>query len=140
MSNVYKQLESIIYNGIKKTPLPYKKGNSIRIGKVVIRESKRQGYILFDVDQGVQIDIADTLRGALAIAKLYLSNKDYKNIKYLDQKYSKHYNDSIFYKATLSKTDNQSRKIVIEDRLEIAEAAMDVASQSLEDIIFDNKR
>jgi hypothetical protein len=140
MNNVYKQLEAIIYNGIKKTPLPFKKGNSIRIGKIVIRESKTQGYIIFDCENGLQIDVASSLRGAIAMSKLYLMNQDITKIKYLDRKYSKYYNDSIFYKASLKNASNESRKIVIEDRLDIAEDEMYSISQSLESIIFDNKR
>lgn len=140
MNKVYNQLETIIYNGIKKTPLPIKKGNSIRIGKIAIRESKTLGYILFDCEQHAQIDVADSLRGALAITKLYLKNKDFKEIKSLDRRYSKYYNDSIFYRASLKKTTSDSRKMLLENKLEIAEDTMYMLSRSLEDIIFDNKR
>lgn len=140
MNKIYNQLETIIYNGIKKTPLPYKKGNSIRIGKVIIRESKTKGYILFDCEQNAQIDVADSLRGALAISKLYINNKTFKDIKQLDRRYSKYYNDSIFYRASIKKTTNEFRKSLLEDRLDIAEATMNTLSMSLEDIIFDNKR
>jgi hypothetical protein len=140
MNKVYKQLETIIYNGIKKTPLPFKKGNSIRIGKIVIRESKTQGYIIFDCENSMQVDIASSLRGAIAMSKLYLMNKDISKIKCLDRKYSKYYNDSIFYKASLKNANDQTRKIVIEDRLDIAEDEMYSISQSLESIIFDFKR
>jgi len=140
MNNNYKHLESIIYNGIKRNPLPIKRGNSIRIGKIIIRESNTKGYILFDSELNKQIDIAESLRGALAISKLYLNNKDYKSIKPLDMKYIKHYNDAIFYKSSIKNTTDEFRKNVIEQRLEIAEETMNVVSKSLEDIIFDNKR
>jgi hypothetical protein len=67
-------------------------------------------------------------------------NKDISKIKCLDRKYSKYYNDSIFYKASLKNANDQTRKIVIEDRLDIAEDEMYSISQSLESIIFDFKR
>lgn len=138
--NVYKQLETIITYGVKDNPLPYKKGNSIRIGKLVIRESKTQGYIIFDCENNKQVDVVSSLRGALAMSILYMKDRDYKTVKVLDQKYFKHYNDAVFYKETIKKTSSESRKMLLEDRLDIAQCTIDSVSKSLEDIIFDNKR
>lgn len=140
MNNIYKHLESVIYNGIKKNPLPIKKGNSIRIGKIIIRESNVRGYILFDSELNKQIDIADSLRGAIAMTKLYLSQKDFKSIKQLDRKYSKYYNDSIFYKASIKRTHSKTKRVILRNQLEVAQITMETVSKSLEDIIFDNKR
>lgn len=138
--NAYKQLQSIIDNGIKNNPLPYRKGNSIRIGKIVIRESKAQGYIIFDSDLSEKIAIAGSLRGAIAVAKKYLQNQDYQHAQFLDMRYVKYLNDSVFYKETLSKSKDPVRKLVAQDRLDIAEDEILAISKSLEDIIFDNKR
>jgi hypothetical protein len=139
MSNIYKQLETIIEHGIRSNPLPYKNGNSIRIGKLVVRYSNKHGYIVYDCELNKPIETAHSLRGALAIAKLCNKEKNLNSIKQLDKKYSKYYNDSIFYRASLKNTGDDFKKNVIQDRLEIAEDQMMAVAQSLEDIIFDNK-
>jgi hypothetical protein len=139
MNNIYKQLETIIEYGIRSNPLPYKNGNSIRIGKVVIRHSNKHGYIVYDCELNKPIETAHSLRGALAIAKLCDKQKNLSSIKTLDKKYSKYYNDSIFYRSSLKNANDDFRKNVIQDRLEIAEDQMMAVVKSLEDIIFDNK-
>jgi hypothetical protein len=138
--NAYKQLQSIIDNGIKNNPLPYRKGNSIRIGKIVIRESSTQGYIIFDSELSQKVAIAGSLRGAIAVAKKYMQNQDYQQAKFLDMRYVKYLNDSVFYKETVAKSKDPVRKFIAQDRLDIAEDEMLATSKSLEDIIFDNKR
>lgn len=138
--NAYNQLQSIIENGIKNNPLPYRKGNSIRIGKIAIRESESHGYIIFDCELQQKVDIVGSLRGAIAVSKQYMQKQDYNYVKFLDKKYLKFLNDSIFYRATLAKTKDPMRKNVARDRLDIAEDEMLAVAKSLEDIIFDNKR
>lgn len=140
MNDIYKQLENIIEHGIRSTPLPYKAGNSIRIGKIAVRHSNRHGYMIYDCELNKPLEIAHSLRGALAIAKTCDKPIKLKNIKNLDRKYSKHYNDSIFYRASLKTTTDDFKKSIIRDRLELAEDTMTAVAQSLEDIIFDNKR
>lgn len=140
MSNIVKQLESIIEYGIRSNPLPYKTGNSIRIGKIAIRHSQKHGYMIYDCECNRSVEVVSSLRGALAIAKSCADPLTIKTIKYLDRKYSKHYNDSVFYRASLNNTTDIFRKSVIQDRLELAEDTMTSIAKSLEDIIFDNKR
>lgn len=140
MNNIYKQLETIIEYGIRSNPLPYKTGNSIRIGKIAVRHSNRHGYMVYDCELNQPIEVAQSLRGALAIAKASGKPTIVKDIKQLDRKYSKHYNDSVFYRASLKNTTDDFRKSVMQDRLDLAEDTMTAVAKSLEDIIFDNKR
>lgn len=140
MSNIYKTLDSIIEHGIRNNPLPYKKGNSIRIGKIAIRHSNSKGYAIFDCENNKSIGNTLTLRGALALAKSWKRTQDFLTIKNLDRKYYKNYNDCIFYKAALSSKADEFRKSILQDRLEIAQDEMQAVAKSLEDIIFDNKR
>ncbi len=135
----FKQLRTIIEKGIKDNPLPIKKGNSIRIGKVVIRQS-RSGYLIFDVKDKTQIDMMESLRGAIAASKLYMVDKDYRHVKILDKQYNKHYMDTVFFKNTLKNTVDEQKKDITETRLEIAEIAAQDAASNLERIIFDLKR
>ena len=135
----FSQLQNIIEKGIKNNPLPIKKGNSIRIGKIAIRQS-RLGYLIFDVEYKRQIEVMESLRGAIAVSRLYMKNKDYSHVKNLDKQYNKHYMDSMFFRNTLDKTNDDFKKDITETRLEIAETAMYDVANTLERIIFDLKR
>jgi hypothetical protein len=139
MNNIYKQLETIIEHGIRNNPLPFKKGNSIRVGKIVVRQNSNN-YVVFDIENNKSIGTALTLRGALALAKSCKKYNELSMIKTLDRKYFKNYNDCIFYKSTLVNTKDSFKKSVVKDRLEIAQDEMLAMAKSLEDIIFDNKR
>lgn len=139
MSNIYKHLEDIIENGIRNTPLPFKKGNSIRIGNVVIRQNKNDDYVIVDVEQNKTVGTTLTLRGALALSKSYKKLRKITTIKTLDRKYFKNYNDCVFYKATIANTKDDFKKSIVKDRLEMAQDEMFATAKSLEDIIFDDK-
>lgn len=140
MNNIYKQLETIIEHGIKNNPLPFKKGNSIRVGKIAVRQNRNNNYVVVDIENNKSVGTVLTLRGALALAKSYKKYNELAIIKTLDRKYFKNYNDCIFYKATLAITKDDFKKSIVKDRLEIAEDEMLAMAKSLEDIIFDNKR
>lgn len=138
MKNILSELESVVKQGLLKTPLPYKKGNTIRIGHVVIRESKTHGHILFDVVKQKQIAVLFSKTAALALAKNYISDKDYQKIFWIDTKYQKNYNDIMFYKHTIDKTKDEIKKCVALDRLDLANAELNYVNDVLENIIFDD--
>jgi hypothetical protein len=137
MNNLAKTLEEIILAGLNNTPLPYKKGNSIRIGPIVIRQSKKQGYIIFDCENQKSIATTFSRVAALAIAKHYKNIHKHSTIKSIDSKIEKFYNDSLFYRNTISKTNDIIKKEITEDRLDLARAEIQSAQNLLEDIIFD---
>ena len=120
MNNLAYELEKLITNGSRKYPMPYKKGNSIRLGKVVIR-AKQDGYILFDCEQSEQICMTDSKYGALAAAK----------------KYQKHKNDTAFYKHVMKNASTSLKKEIAGIRLDVSEAYQNNAVYDLETIIFD---
>lgn len=136
MNNLATELQKLINNGSKKYPMPYKKGNSIRLGKVVIR-AKQDGYILFDCELGEQICMTYSKYGALAAAKKYLAGENLSFVLMLDQRYQKHKNDSAFYKHSLSKATTSFKKELAGTRLDISEAHKNSAVYDLETIIFD---
>ena len=136
MKQIADQLQDIIENGIRNNPMPYRKGNSIRIGAIVVRESKAHGYIIFDAEKNKQIATAYSLAASLAMAKLYMANKPIKNIQILDRKLTKHSNDCLFYKHILNTTSDQSRKNILYDRYYVAKDEIESAKHSLENIIF----
>jgi len=137
MQNLAKKLQTLIEKGTAKHPLPLVKGNSIRIGKVVIRYSANKGYLLFDVQEKEQIGLLHSKVGALAAAKQYNQNNDIDVIQFLDKKYQKHDNDCMFHSYFLRNTKDSLRKDIVEMRLEISQAHKNETSKQLESYIFD---
>lgn len=135
--NLSKKLEQLISNGTQRNPLPMVKGNSIRIGKVVVRYSQAKGYILFDCLLNEQFYIAHSKPGALAIAKQYNGDKPIDKCKIYDKEYSKHDSDCIFYEHTQNVTSDAFRKDLAAVRLGVSQAMKENAYQKLEAIIFD---
>jgi hypothetical protein len=136
MNKLAKTLEEIILAGLNNTPLPYKKGSSIRIGPVVIRKSKTHGYIIFDCENQKSLATTFSRVAALAIAKHYKDSSKHTTIISIDNKIQKFYNDSLFYQNTINKTNDVIKKEITEDRLELANAEIQTAQCILEDIIF----
>lgn len=136
MNNLAIELSKLIETGSKKYPLPYKKGNSIRIGKVIIR-AKKDGFILFDCVEHEQICMTESKFGALAVAKLYIEDKDIDHALYLDRKYQKHHNDCAFYEHIINSAADNFKKDLAQVRLDLSEAHRSSIVSSLEDIIFD---
>jgi hypothetical protein len=134
--NLSKQLAYIIDTGTRTNPLPMRKGNSIRIGKVAVRLSKK-GYILFDCVDSEQICLANSKVGALAIAKLYNADRDITKAQDQDKIYEKHDNDCIFYEYGIKNAKDIFKKDLAHVRLGVSEANRDKAYRFLEAIIFD---
>jgi hypothetical protein len=136
-ANLSKQLAYIIDKGTRNNPLPMRKGNSIRVGKVAIRFSIKKGYILFDCVDSEQICLAHSKVGALAIAKLYNAEKDIGTAQDYDKTYEKHDNDCIFYEYSIKNASDIFKKDLADVRLGVAVANRDKAYRFLEAIIFD---
>ena len=49
-----KELEEIVVSGLSQVPIPYEKGNSIRVKNIVIRKHKN-GYRIFDISTNKHI-------------------------------------------------------------------------------------
>jgi len=137
MKDLTKDLETIIHKVVLSHPLPYKKGKHIRIGPIVIRESKTQGFILFDSLKQKQLAVTYSKSAALAVAKCYLKEQNYEQVLRLDKIFQKYDVDCIFYKHIIEKTDNDFLKNVNRDRLDIAVHKVQDVKQDIEDILFD---
>ena len=99
---VLKDLQEIIEANIDPTLFPYQKGNSLRIGSIVIRESKK-GHLVYCAKANKQIARTFSKTAAVAIARGGNVNK----ILRPDNEIMKHFNDCLFYKHTMnnSKSD-----------------------------------
>lgn len=94
-----KDLQDLIEVNLDPSMFPYQKGNSIRIGKMVVRESKK-GFMIFDCKDQKQIAILFSKTAALALAKSLSSGKDNtKKVMELDNTIQKNYMDALFLTA-----------------------------------------
>lgn len=131
-------LEDIVTKNVAMFPLPYKKGNSIRLKHLAIRKNKH-GYQLFDCKTNAHVVRTFTKTAALAIANCIVRNKE-KSIDFiqlLDEQVRKYYNDAIFYKNSVEKTQDPIKKEVCETRFDIATEDAYVTLQQIENYIFD---
>lgn len=134
--NLVKELEKLINDSIDKSVIPYVKGKTIYIGKMVVRPS-RHGYAVFNTETNSLVSKTFCKTSAVALAKSLAHGKNFTSqIKELDHLITKYYNDCIFYKYTMNKTDDEIRREVAEMRYEIARDKTDMAKQKLDTIIF----
>lgn len=133
--NILKDLQEIIEDNLDPSMFPYKKGNSIRIGKIVIRES-RVGYLVYDIESNTQIAKTFCKTAAIALARSINKGCDIQRVIELDKVIEKHYNDCIFYKHTIKKTKDEIKKEITINRYEIAKDVTSDAKKRLDSFIF----
>tara|TARA_A100001035_G_C27739292_1_gene480705 strand:- start:27 stop:443 length:417 start_codon:yes stop_codon:yes gene_type:complete len=100
--------------------IPHKKGNSIRIGKYVIREN-RTGFLIYDCEINKKLNSTHSKSAALALVKGWQEGKkNQAEIQRLDRIVRKYENDSTFYRYTIRTTKDSLKKEATETRLDIA--------------------
>ena len=136
MQHLVNELKTLISHGVKQHPLPVKVGNSIRIGPVVIRQLKDKSFILFDSKEQTQIGSVYSKHSALALAKLYTEHKDIDFVISLDKKLQKHDLDARYYQHSMDKTEDITKKDILDTRLSVAHDELRIITNKLEQIIF----
>ena len=136
MQHLVNELKTLISHGVKQHPLPVKVGNSIRIGPVVIRQLKDKSFILFDSKEQRQIGSVYSKHSALALAKLYTEHKDIDFVISLDKKLQKHDLDARYYQHSMDKTEDITKKDILDTRLSVAHDELRIITNKLEQIIF----
>lgn len=134
--NTADELQSLVDKIIPQYTLPYKEGKTIRIGKMIVRRSTKHGYIIVDTDDNATVSTADTKHGALAIAKASLGGHRIDQLQQKDHIASKHLNDAMHYSYIISRTTDESRKFILETRLELAKSELDSINTDLESYIL----
>jgi len=130
------ELEAIINKGFDGVHFPYVKGNSIRIGKMIIRTSKH-GYLVYDTEHNKQVDQTFSKASAIAMAKSLAHNKDNSvAIMRLDKQIEKNYMDSVYFHNSYKKTEDDMKKEVLLTRLDIAQANTEHARSLLDNYIY----
>lgn len=133
--NVIKDLQEIVEGNIDLTLIPYKKGNSIRIGKIVIRENK-SGYLIFNIEENKQVAKTFCKTAAIAVAKSLNKNHQVGTIFELDKIIEKHYTDCVFYRHTMENTKDDFKREISQVRYDIAKSRTTEAKRSLDYLIF----
>ena len=135
---VLTELQEIVDGNLDLTMFPYAKGNSIRIGKIIIRSSKN-GFLVYDCETNLQVARTFCKTAAVAVARNLAKKKGIDSINIvldLDNTIQKHFNDCVFYKHTISKTTDDFKRNISKTRYEIAKDRTNQARQSLDHIIF----
>lgn len=136
-TKLIRDLEDLLAVSVDPAYFPYQKGNSIRIGKYVVRENKRGFFRIFDCERNSQVAETFCKTSALALAKSLASGIDHRSkILYLDREIEKWYNDCVFYKYNIKVTKDYDRRDILEMRYDIAKRRTADAKQQLDRIIF----
>jgi len=133
-----KILEEIMDAELDQSPIPVVKGNSIRIKNAIVRKNKH-GFHVFDLAEKEHIGYSHSKTTALAMAHCVATKQkeSLNNIKRLDNKLSKFYNDAIFYKYTVEHTSDSIKKDAALMRFEIAIEDCWSIKEQIENYIFD---
>ena len=133
-----RELENLINNKIDTSYLPYVKGKSIRIGHIIIRETKAQFFLVFDTKENKEVAKMFCKTAAVALAKNIVQKRSdaIGRIKQLDERICKHFTDAIFYKHTMKVTKDATRREVAEMRYEIAADTTKNAKEKLDTFIY----
>ena len=117
-----KDLQNLIEENLDPSMFPYQKGNSIRIGKMVVRDSKN-GFLIYDCKDNKQVAITFSKTAALALAKSISNGTDnIDKVLDLDKTIEKNFTDALFFTNTLKITKDDFKKDITLTRLELATA------------------
>jgi len=134
-----KELENLINNKIDTSFFPYVKGKSIRIGHIIVRETRAKFFLVFDTKENKEIAKMFCKTSAVALAKTMAKSKeeaDIKRIKELDYTISKNFTDALFYKHTMKVTKDKIKRDVAEMRYDIAAETLWDAKGKLDTFIY----
>jgi hypothetical protein len=136
-NNLVKELELLINNGLKDAYLPYQKGNSIRIGHMIVRLNKKGFYLVYDSKTNSQVAKTFCKSSAIAIAKKRAQGQDVTSaVLNIDKVIQKHYNDAVFFKYTMKVTKDDLKRDVVSTRYQIAKDRTAHARGQLDKFIF----
>lgn len=133
-----KELEALINRNLDTSYFPYVKGKSIRIGHIIVRET-RFGFLVFDTKNNKEVDKMFCKTSAVALAKQETSGSLSNPIEYirkLDKEIEKNFNDAIFYKHTMRVTKDDTKFFVAQTRYDIAASKTRYAKEELDKYIY----
>ena len=137
--NLLIDLEQIVNASIDPAMFPYKKGNSIRVGKYAVRTTQH-GHKIFDCESNCMIAETFSKTAALALAKS--SSKEHSDTRSMDvildvdRCIQKWYNDCVFYRNTMTNSSDPIRSDVAANRYDIARTETERARRQLDKYIY----
>ena len=136
-TQIIQELSDLINRSIDIADFPYKKGNSIRIGRYAIRK-KKSAYIIIDCSTNKIVEQLFSQTAAVALAKKLAKDDMHSQteIMRLDQQLQKNYIDCIFYSHTIKNTKDELKKQTTLDRYDVAKYRVEDATLALESHIF----
>lgn len=140
LEKAIKELEEIVSKNIVDFKFPEIKGNSVRIGKMLIRPSKKNGYIIVNIENNATVETAFSKSGAIAIALAVQKNQKIKSILYYDAVIEKHATDSRFYSHTITQSKEIDKQKAILNRFEISQQKIEWAKNALDQYIMEDIR
>ena len=140
LNQIVNELEEIVSKNIYKHKFPEIKGNMIKIGHLLIRNSKQYGYVIVNTKTNKTVETSYSKRAAIAIALSYLKNKNYKEVLYFDSIIEKNSNDSLFYFYNIKNSDQDFKKQSLLNRFEESKNKIEWARQALDDYILGDIR
>jgi hypothetical protein len=140
LNQIVNELEEIVSKNIDKHKFPEIKGNMIKIGHLLIRNSKQYGYVIVNTKTNKTVETSYSKRAAIAIALSYLKNKNYKEVLYFDSIIEKNSNDSLFYFYNIKNSDQDFKKQSLLNRFEESKNKIEWARQALDDYILGDIR
>ena len=136
LQKLSKQLRTFIDEQAEKICMPIQQGNSVRIKDFVVRRNP-YGFLVYDIRQNRQIATTFTKTAALAMAKQLSNNHKVDVIRNTDSLIEHKYNECVFYKHTIARTDDDVRRESAKIRYDIAWEDLLKLRDTLECYIFD---
>lgn len=136
LTKLSKKLKSFIDEQAERVCMPIQQGNSVRIKHFVVRENQH-GFLLYDIKQHRQIATTFTKTAALAMAKQLCNNGKVQSIRDTDNLIAHKYNECVFYKHTIARTDDEIRRESAKIRYDIAWEDLIKLRDTLDQYIFD---
>ena len=138
LQKLSKKLRKFIDKQAETISLPIQHGNSLRIKNYVVRENSL-GFLLYDIKEHRQVATTFTKTAALAMAKQMAQNKS-KDIRFIgatDDQIHHKYNECVFYKHTIARSDDEIKRESAKIRYDIAWEDLLKLRDTLDDYIFD---
>ena len=133
---ILKELEEILNTSVDLTTFPYVKGNSIRIGKYIVRSNK-YGHKVFDCKENIMVAETFSKSAAIALAKTLAKGVNAeREILDIDKNIMKWYNDCMFFNNSFKNSKDDVKKEVVSVRYDIAKAHAHSARDKLDKYIY----
>ena len=140
LSKIINDLNNLIDDNIEKLLFPTINGNSVRIKNIIVRPSKKHGFVLVDTVSNKTIKTTFSKSAAIASAIAQQKNQSTKMIDYYDQVLEKNVNDCFFYENILKNSNEEERISSTLVRFEDSKHKIYWAKSSLDEFILNDIR